>query len=150
MRSYVSWTKQHSTRLRPGTESGRTVKMESEWWDALTTLGVCGVYWLPWFSIISEAQWRLLINGFKESGIQACHCSVWRTSKVAAPKGTATLVSRNFFRPANSSGSAAPYQGHRGPPRATLPWCRRPEHHYLGQRVSTRKDHTLRGHQQES
>ena len=48
--------------------------------SALTTLGVCGVYWLPWLSIISEAQWRLLINGFKKaefkpaivaSGVQA-------------------------------------------------------------------------------
>ena len=66
--------------------------------------------------------------------------------KVAVQR-TATFLSKLFSevrsaRPVNSLGSAAPYRGRRGPPRATLPWSRRPEHReggYLAQRASTRK-----------
>src|SRR5437667_3907255 len=44
---------------------------------------------------------------------------------------------------AKSLGRAVPYREHRGPRRAALPWCRRPElDRQLVQRGSSRKEHT--------
>ena len=119
MRSYVSRTKQHSTRLRPGTENGKRVV------GALTTLGVCGVYWLPWFSIISEAQWRLLINGFKKAEFKPAIVASGVQAKWPLQKERPLLCRETFLDRLT----------HQEAPRHTKGTEGRPEQHYRGAAV---------------